>query len=270
MNSKLRRPVIQDVARIIGVALFYGLIFSLLDRTWNPLSVTGLVLFLSMAIAYGVVGFADDILKWRALRRWDVPAEIAVRPTNFLLSAASILTSRFLGLIPGLMFGTPEALHVDEAILDQGKQNRLLKISASTLLLVGLGLWLITLATAPIQRLPLPIGLANLIAGLEGFFLVVFAVTLENAFVQMLGFSGGVGQALKRKSRWLWIVALTGVAFAFFHTLINPRGELAEALKSANVIVFLCAAAVFIVGTFGLWLFFRNKAVTPPGEELDR
>jgi len=90
------------------------------------------------------------------------------------------------------------------------------------------------------------------------------------AFVQMLGFSGGVGQALKRKSGWLWIVALTGVTFAFFHTLINPRGELAEALESANVIVFLCAAAVFIVGAFGLWLFFRNKAVTPPGEELDR
>lgn len=264
MGSKLRRPVIQDIARIIGVVLFYGLVFSLLDRTWNPFSITGLVLFLNMTIAYGIVGFADDMLQWRALRRWDIPAEIAVRPTNLLVSIASTLTSRFLGLIPGLMFGTPEALHVDESLLDQGKQNRLLKISAITLLVVGLGLWLMTLATSPIQRLPVPSGLSNLIAGIEGFLLVVFAVTLENAFIQMLGFSGGIGQALKRKSRWLWFAGLVGITFAFCHTLINPRGELAGALKSANVLVFFCATAIFIVVTFGLWLYFRNKDRTIP------
>jgi uncharacterized membrane protein YdcZ (DUF606 family) len=259
MGSKLRRPVIQDLARLLGVVLFYGLVFSLLDRTWNPFSITGLVLFLNMTVAYGVVGIADDILQWRALREWGIPAEITVRPTNFLVSVTSTLTSRLFSLVPGLMFGTPEALRVDESLLDQAKRNRLLKISAITFLVVGFGLWLTTVATSLIQRFPLPINLSNLIAGLEGFLLVVFAVALENTFVRMLGFSGGFGQALKQKSRWLWIAGLVGITFVFYHTLINPRGELAEALKEANVIVFFCATAIFVVVAFGLWLYFRNK-----------
>ena len=259
MGSKLRRPVIQDMAKLLGVVLFYGLVFSLLDRTWNPFTITGLVLFLNMTVAYGVVGIADDILQWRALRKWGIPAEIAVRPTNFLVSVTSTLTSRLFSLVPGLMFGTPEALHVDESLLDQAKQNRLLKISAITFLVVGFGLWLTTVATSLVQRLPLPSILGNLIAGFEGFLLVVFAVALENTFVRMLGFSGGFGQALKQKSRWLWIAGLIGITFVFYHTLINPRGELAEALKEANVIVFFSVTAIFVVVAFGLWLYFRNK-----------
>jgi len=259
MGSKPRRPVVQDMAKLLGVVLFYGLVFSLLDRTWNPFTITGLVLFLNMTVAYGVVGIADDILQWRALRKWGIPAEIAVRPTNFLVSVTSTLTSRLFSLVPGLMFGTPEALHVDESLLDQAKQNRLLKISAITFLVVGFGLWLTTVATSLIQRLPLPSILGNLIAGFEGFLLVVFAVALENTFVRMLGFSGGFGQALKQKSRWLWIAGLIGITFVFYHTLINPRGELAEALKEANVIVFFSVTAIFVVVAFGLWLYFRNK-----------
>jgi len=258
-SSRLRRPVIQDIVRLVGVILFYGFVFSLLDRTWKPLSVTGLVLFLNMTIAYGVVGIADDILQWRALRRWGVPAEITVRPTNFLVSVSSSLTSRLFGLVPGLMFGTPEALHVDESLLDQGKQNRLRRISAITFLVVGSALWLTTVATSLIQRLPLSTVLGNLIGGFEGFLLVVFAVALENTFVQMLGFPGGFGQALKQKSRWIWIAGLVGITFAFYHTLINPRGELAEALQEANVIVFFCITAAFVVVAFALWIYFRNQ-----------
>jgi uncharacterized membrane protein YdcZ (DUF606 family) len=259
MGSKLRRPFIQDIAQLLGVVLFYGLVFSLLDRTWNPFSITGLVLFLNMTIAYGVVGIADDILQWRALRKWGIPAEIAVRPANFLVSVTSTLTSRLFSLVPGLMFGTPEALRMDESLLDQAKRNRLLKISAITFLVVGFGLWLTTVATSLIQRLPLPINLSSLIAGLEGFLLVVFAVALENTFVRMLGFPGGFGAALKQKSRWLWIAGLVGITFVFYHTLINPRGELAEALKEANVIVFFSVTAIFVIVAFGLWLYFRNK-----------
>ena len=259
MGSKLRRPAIQDIVKLLGVVLFYGLVFSLLDRNWNPFSITGLVLFLSMTVAYGVVGLADDILQWRALRRWGIPAELAVRPTNVLISAASTLSSRLLGLVPGLMFGTPEALHVDESLLDQGKQNRLVRISALTFLVVGFGLWLMTAVTSSIQRLSLFSSYSNLIAGVEGFLLLVVAVSIENGFMRVLGLSGGFGQSLKQKSRWLWIATLIGITFVFYHTLINPRGDLAGALKTANVIVLFCAMAIFIIVAFGLWLYFRNK-----------
>jgi hypothetical protein len=104
-----QRPVARDALKLTGVILFYGLVFSLLDRTWNPFSLQGLILFLSMTIAYGVVGIADDIIQWRAIRKWGLTADLTLRPTNLLLAMASTTTSRLLSMVPGLMFGTPEA-----------------------------------------------------------------------------------------------------------------------------------------------------------------
>ena len=260
MGTKMGRHLIaRDIAKLLGIILFYGLAFSLLDRTWKPFSLTGLVLFLNMTIAYGIVGIAGDIMQWRALKRWGVSTEIGIRPTNILISVISIATSRLVGIVPGLMFGTPQALRADESTLDKAKQNRLLKISAITLLVIGFGLWLPTIATSLIQRLSLPGTLVNLIGGFEGFLLIIFAVALENTFIQMLGFPGGFGRALKQKNRWLWFGGLVVITFIFYHTLINPRGELVEALQETNVILFMSVAVAFIIIAFGLWLYFRRK-----------
>jgi arginine exporter protein ArgO len=265
VGSRLHQPALRDIGKLLGVMFFYGLAFSLLDRTWNPFSLQGLVLFFSMTIAYGIVGVADDILQWRAIRGWGLEADLTVRPTNVLLAAVSTTTSRLLSLVPGLMFGTPEALHTDESQFDQEKKNRLLKISAVTFISIGLIVWLPTVVTTLLQRLSLPEALSNLLGGLEASLLVIFAVALENTFVQMLGFPGGFGQALKRRNRWLWIGGLVAVAFIFFHILLNPRGELAEALEEGNVQILLIVAAVFVVVSFGLWLFLgrgRRAEVT--------
>lgn len=252
-----RHPAMLNTLKLVGVMFFYGLIFSLLDRTWNPFSLKGLILFLSMTIAYGIVGIADDIMQFRAIRKWGLPAELNLRPTNILIALLSTATTRLFSLVPGLMFGTPEALQAEETLFDQDKRNRLLKISAITFSVVGVGVWLATAVTRLLQRQSLSETPLNLMAGLEGFFLIIFAVTLENTFVQMLGFAGSFGQALKRKNRWLWLAVLIGVTFLFYHTLLNPRGELAAALQEGNVRLFLGIAVAFVVGTCGLWVYFR-------------
>jgi RNA polymerase subunit RPABC4/transcription elongation factor Spt4 len=73
----------------------------------------------------------------------------------------------------------------------------------------------------------------------------------------MLGFPGGFGQVLKRRNKWGWLIALAGVTFLFYHTLINPRGELAEALETGNVRLFLSMAIAFVVMAFGLRMYFN-------------
>jgi arginine exporter protein ArgO len=108
-------------------------------------------------------------------------------------------------------------------------------------------------------RRPLPDAVSALFGSLQAFLLIVFAVSLENLFVQMLGFPGGFGRALRRRNRWLWLAALVSVAFLFFHTLINPRGELAEALQEGNVLVFLSVAAAFVAVAFLLRVVFRLR-----------
>ncbi|KAF0106768.1 MAG: hypothetical protein FD146_2360 [Anaerolineaceae bacterium] len=249
-----------DVLKVFVVMIFYGLVFSLLDKTWNPFSLKGLILFGSMTIAYGLVGVADDILQWRRIRRWGLAAELKVRPANILLAALSTATSRILSLVPGLMFGTPEALETDDKQFDASKRNTLLKISGFTFAIIGLTVWLPTVVTNLLQRINLlPSVLNNLLGGFESILLVIFAVALENLFVQMLGFPGSFGHSLKRRSRWLWIGLLVLVAFVFYHTLINPRGGLASAIQEGNVILFLSVAAAFVVFTFGMRLFFRIR-----------
>jgi alpha-tubulin suppressor-like RCC1 family protein len=258
-GQRIGKTRLGDILKVLGVMLFYGLVFSLLDKTWNPFSLKGLILFGSMTVAYGLVGVADDIIQWRRIRRWGLSAELKIRPTNMLLAALSMATTRILSLVPGLMFGTPEALDADEKQFDESKQNTLLKISGITFIVIGLLVWLPTIATGLLLKLNLPETISNLLGGLEAFLLVIFAVALENLFVQMLGFPGSFGQSLKRKSRWLWIGLLILVTFVFYHTLINPRGELAAAMEEGNVLLFLGIAAAFVLFTFGMQLYFRIR-----------
>lgn len=254
-----------NILQLSLIIFFYGLTFSLLDRTWNPLSVTGLVLFLNMTVAYGIVGIADDIVQWRVLKKWGEPAEINLRPTNIWIAAASTLTSRLLTIVPGLMFGTPEALIIDESRLQISRRNYLLKITAYTLLGIGFGLWSLTAITDLVQRQDTSDTIRNGIGGLEGFLLIAFAVALENTFVQMLGIPGSFGELLRKKSRWLWSLGLVGITFAFYHTLINPRGELSAALRESNVQIFLGAAGAFVLFTFGLWIYLTIRGIRRTG-----
>jgi uncharacterized protein YneR len=86
---------------------------------------------------------------------------------------------------------------------------------------------------------------------------VIFAVALENLFVQMLGLPNTFSQEFKKRNRWIWLAGLVAVTFAFYHTLINPKGELATALQESNVLLFLIVVGVFVVFSFGLWLILK-------------
>jgi alpha-tubulin suppressor-like RCC1 family protein len=257
LGTRLSQRRIMDIAKLIAILVFYGLVFSLLDPSWRPLTITGLVLFLEMTLAYGIVGLAGDLTQWRTARRWQLPAELNLRPTNVLLAMGSTLTSRLMKLVPGLMFGTPEALDLDEDLLDPPKKDRLLRIATFTLIGVGFGIWILSALTAWLQRLDLSQGLSQAIGGLEGFLLVVFAVALENLFIQMLGLPNTFGQKFKKRNRWAWLAGLVAVTFAFYHTLINPKGELATAMQEGNVLLFLIVVGIFVVFSFGLWLTFK-------------
>jgi hypothetical protein len=257
LGTRLSRLSIADLLKLLGIVLFYGLVFSLLDRTWRPFSLAGLWLLVSMMVAYGLVGIAADIVQWIAARRWGLPADLTVRPSTLLLAILSTAISRLFGLTPGLMFGTPEAFEIDPGALDRVRERRLIIVAAVTLIAIGACSWLPTLVTAIIQRAQLPELVLTLVGGVESLLLVIFAVTVENSFLEMLPLPGNVGQALRRWNRWLWIVGLGAVLFLFLHLLMNPTGNLAQALRNANVRFFILTVVVFSLGVGALWLYFK-------------
>lgn len=246
-----------DWPKLILIALAYGLIFSLLDASWNPFSLSGLVLFTSMTFAFGMVGLADDLAQWLAARRWKVPSRLGVRPGNLLLAVASAAISRVFGLVPGIMFGSPEAFDIEDAATATRTRNSLLRIAALTLIVLALVFWLPTILTALLQRAGLPGFILALLGWVESFMLVVFAVTVQNIFLQMLAFPGSFGEGLRRWNLFAWAGGLFAAAYLLLQTLLNPNGDVGRALASTNIRLFLITIGLFAIGSFGVWLAFK-------------
>jgi hypothetical protein len=253
--GRVRRNRLADAVRILGIAVFYGICFALLDPTWDPLTVTGVALVLMMAIAAGLIGLGDDIASWSVCRRWGAADELSLRAGGLLAALASVLATRLLLLVPGVMIGTPEALEIDEERLDRRRQGLLAAAGLGTVLLVGAIAWLATLATAAVRAGVEAGGAVDVVAGgLEALLLLIFAVAVQNAFVQLLAFRGTAGRALLRSHRLVWALTLLGVTFAFWHTLVNPRGDVAQALATTNVQAFLATVGVVLVVAIVAWL----------------
>ncbi|MCC6298448.1 MAG: hypothetical protein IT314_04065 [Anaerolineales bacterium] len=259
-TTRATQQGLRDTLGLLSVIGFYGLIFSLLDVTWNPFSAKGIILFLSMAVAFGLVGLLDDIIQWRTIRKWGHQGEFSVRPANVFLAAASTAVSRLLTLVPGLMFGSPEALKINEEELSQTQSQSLARISMFTYVVIGLAAWLPTIATTLLQQSDIPGNAKNIIGAVEAFLLVIFAAALENVFVQLIGFSEGLGQKIRSWNKIIWGVSLALATFAFLHTLLNPHYDFVQAIQSGNITVFIAVTISFIVLTFGLQLYLRRKS----------
>ena len=260
LTTRLRGGPWPDRLRLAGIVVIYGLILSFLQPRWHPFSVTGVFLFLAMTLAAGVVGLSSGIAKWAAARRLQLPAGLALRPANLLLAGASTGLSRAFALVPGLMFGKPEAFEFAGALSETPKQGRVLGAGALTLAGVGAAAWLATVPTSLLQRAELPGWLAGGIGGVEAFLLLVFAIAVQGLFIEMLTFPDTAGRFLSRRHRLLWLASLVGVAFIFWHTLVNPGGRLASALRTANVRFFLAVVGAFVTFALGVWGYARCRA----------
>lgn len=220
-----------------------------------------------MIVADGIVGILYDILQWRRIRKWQASAELSIRPTNIFLALASLGTSRVLSLLPGLMFGSPEALKVDEEKLTKQQTQTLTRISSMTYLFTCIGAWGLTSLTYILKERLVDDNALAVVGGFEAFLLIVFAVALENVFVQLLGISDGLGRKLKKSNRWGWGISLVSCAFVFLHTLLNPRSTFIESLQQGNTTLFIAVTGSFIVLTFAVFFISRWRKSRKPAKE---
>ncbi len=259
------RARLIDAVGLAGIVALYGLIFSFLERRWNPFTVAGAYVFLVMTFACGMVRLCDDMAEWHTARRWGLHARLYVRKGNLVLAVASTLVSRILSLVPGIMLGVPEAFEVDSTSLDKGRERKLLFVGLRTLVLVGASVWLLsgvgTFVATFLPVLPLALSLSATvvywIGGLQSVLLLAFAYAMQNIFLEMLGLHGTVGRALMDSNRGLWGLGMLSTAFMYHHTLLNPQGDLAMALATTNVRFFLATITAFTGLAAAVWLYFR-------------
>ncbi|OGO59070.1 MAG: hypothetical protein A2V85_01595 [Chloroflexi bacterium RBG_16_72_14] len=260
IGGRIHSNRLLDLLRLVGIAAFYGLVFSLLEPDWQPLTSAGMWLFISFTIACGVVGIADDLIQWRVARRWGLAAALSVRPTTALLAVASTGVSRLAAVVPGLMFGAPEALRLDESALDEARSRRLTTIGFVALVAIGGASWAATIATTAASRSG---GAPAIVEGLGAFLLLVFASTVQNLFVALLGLSGSMGALTRRLSPIAWGGALLAVTFLFWHTLLNPMGDPSVVLSNRNVQVMLGIVGGFTAITVAAWVVLRLASPRP-------
>ena len=263
VGGRLGTRRLADALRLLAIALFYGLVFSLLDPAWQPLSITGLWLLVSFTVACGIIGIADDLVQWRVARGWNLQADLGVRPTNAVMAVLSMVISRGAAVVPGLMFGAPEALRLDDPALDEGRARRLTTIGFVSLVAIGGAAWAATMVTTAVARAGTT---SAIVGGVEAFLLLVFAAAVQNLFVALLGLSGSMGDIVRRWSPVAWGAALLAVTFVFWHTLLNPAGDPGVALSNRNVQVMLGLVVGFTALTVAAWLVLRlaAPAAAPP------
>jgi len=87
---------------------------------------------------------------------------------------------------------------------------------------------------------------------------LIFAVGIENTFVELFGLSEGLGKKLKKLNPWLWAINLAACGLFFFHTLLNPHYDFLQALQHGNTQLFIAVAISFIGFTFLMW-FLASK-----------
>lgn len=265
-DSLARRGTrLAGVIRVGGVLLFYGILFSFLEDGWRPWTMSGIFLLLSMTFAFGVVGTTDDMVELRSARRWGKVAQLAVKPALVLLAIGSVVLTKLANLVPGLLIGTPEAFSLEEDV-DEETELRLAKVGLGTTAGVALLAWAV--ATPLDGELDGTSGfLQSCIAGLVTLLVLVFAVAVENLFANLLAFPGSEGAALRRHHRKAWWLSILFVTALFFHTLLNPRGELADSLESTNVRVVMATVAAFLLVTLAIKAWFGRTdggVVEPP------
>ena len=243
------RPVRSALG--IGTVVAVGALASVVvspEAGFDP--VTGrlfLAFLLASVVVNGVTlsvsaGFARHGLRVRA-----VPS---ARPTVLVLTAVSVMVSRVVGLEPGFVFGAVIALQLG-ATLSARRSARLVVVSTSTLLALGLAAWAVqnALRAGAVEH---PDVFSALLLDTAT---AVTVCALSGPIVSLLPMRFLDGPALFRRSKTAWAL-LYAVSAAAFGFVLLPLPDAWSAIGGDQLLWFVAFGA-FAVLSVGVWAWFR-------------
>jgi alpha-tubulin suppressor-like RCC1 family protein len=244
--SRWIRPALAWMLLGIELAILFGLLFSLQQPGWRLFTGEGLILLFYFTLTSALLGFTGDLVQAFLAWRWQVPVKFNLIPWQAILAGLSGVVSRLLGTNPGLFLGLPRAVQIDTQNLDPNQGRNLHLIRLLPLPIIGLSTWLLSVSAPP---------------GLQSICLLIFAMALQNLFIQLLPLPGSAGKALLHTNWPLWGISIITVTFWLIHSLINPAGDLAKAWDVANVRLMLITGSGLLLLAVTVWLAFEFPAV---------
>lgn len=238
--------ILTGLSFLAGLAVLlavYGLVLAFLDPSFDPMDRDGWLLILALALSAGLVSLSDDIAQYLYLHWRGHRAVIRIHGGNMLLVVLTTVVSRFSGLAPGLLVGSPAGI---EEVDDSSSEARLH--------LLGLGAIAAVASLAGVLTM-----LLDTDAWLETLFLLIFAAGVQTLFFEMLPLKYLHGRGVFHLNRVLWLLIFVVTTSVFLGTMLNPDGAFISAFQSPNMTILAIFVIAFCVFSTGLWFFLQSQ-----------
>ncbi|MBI2845428.1 MAG: hypothetical protein HYX86_02655 [Chloroflexi bacterium] len=254
----LRFPVKLGLIAIFLV--LFALINSFLDPAFNPFTLQGLGIFLSMMLSLALINLLYEGIRVVTAQRTKLPASFKLHPLGILVAMLCVLLSRQVEFLPGYLFGFIGGMALLETSASRGRFALISGIGIGAVLLVGLGSWLLTLPLGFILGVTASlVPVQVVLVAVQSLMLLIFLVALENAFFELLPLAVTAGSDIFTWNKIVWFLAILPVFFLFYHILLNPDGAYLNGLTNKNTLLILFLILVYGLLTLGTWLFFRMR-----------
>ena len=233
---------------LVGMGLIYGFLEP--DFGFNGHS---LVLFLSVVIGVGVVGFFYSGLEaWARRRTLASVVQVKAFPLALAVAAVSVVLSRVLGLQPGVVYGFAASCVVLSGNAESRLEGKALAVPITACLCLSVACWLFV---GPVREVPVG-WLSHL---LEGVAVIVFIGGLEGLLINLIPLDVMDGSKIYRWNRRIWVALLLVSAFLFWHVLLNTQRSYFDSLRTASSATVLAGFLLYAAAGIGLWAYFRLR-----------
>jgi hypothetical protein len=269
-------PLIRSGVSIVMVVIVIGLIALLAafsDPEFNPGTPRGVLIFLSLFGAIGLVGVTYSQLQIGAARRqgWQVARRI--RPLSLIIMLLGVGLSRAIGFLPGFLIAVPAGYALITAPEGQSLNERRI-VSTGLIGVIGLAViaWLIAI----------PIDLAigsiltqvanqsasqtsefglNALGIVQAALLTIYVIALLLSVSVLLPFKVAAGQRLFEGGWLAWSAGFVVLAFAVLQTIVNPTQSGFEVFGNASLLSIGAGLAVISGVALSVWLSANDRTM---------
>jgi hypothetical protein len=275
-------PLIRSGVSIVMVVIVMGLIALLAafaDPDFDASTPRGVLIFLSLFGAIGLVGVTYSQLQIGAARRqgWQVARRI--RPLSLVIMLIGVALSRAIGFLPGFLIAVPAGYALITAPEGQVLNER--RIVASGLVgAIGLAViaWLIAIPTdlaigsiltqvanssaqeVAAQATATTLGL-NALSIIQSMLLTIYVIALLLSVSVLLPYRVAAGQRLFEGGWLMWSVTFAVLAFAALQTIFNPTQSGFEVFGNAGVLTIGAGLAVISGVALSVWLSANDRTI---------
>ncbi len=275
-------PLIRSGVSIVMVVILMGLIALLAafaDPDFNPGTPRGVLIFLTLFAAIGLVGVTYSQLQIDAARRqgWQVARRI--RPLSLIIMLLGVLLSRAIGFLPGFLIAVPAGYALITAPEGQALNERRV-VSLGLIGAIGLAVlaWLIAIpvdlaigsilkqaadlsaSQAAAQATTTTLGLSALGIA-QSALLTIYVIALLLCLSVLLPFKGAAGQRVFEGGWLAWSVGFLVIAFAALQTIFNPTQSGFAVFGNASLVSIGAGLAVVSAVALSVWLSANDRTM---------